>query len=120
MDAKKLAKEIAGRAIDSENPFLFIGEHDGKNVVMITGDVEKLELKLISAMDKTEQLANIFTSAVAVYKLGKLLEDFEPDCDSCPKNDDCPIKGNIETMAQNSGSCDAIKDLIKHKKEGKN
>jgi len=121
MEAKNLAKEIAGRAIDSEKPFMFVGEHDGKNAIMITGDIEALKLKLVIAMNNTPQLAEIFTDAVMVHKLRELLDDFEPDCDSCPKKDDCPIKGGIETMAQHSGSCDAIKDLInEHKKKGKN
>ena len=117
MEAKNLAKEIAGKAIDSEKPFMFLGEHGGKNVIMITGDIEALKMKLITAMDTTPQLAEIFTAAVMVYKLRQLLDDFEPDCKTCPKRDDCPIKGDIETMAHHDGSCDAIKDLIKSKKE---
>jgi len=121
MDSKKLAKEIAGRAIDSEKPFMFVGEHDGQIAIMITGDIEALVHKLVIAMNRTEQLAEIFTDAVMIHKLKKLLDDFEPDCDSCPKKDDCPIKGGIETMEQHSGTCDAARDLInKHKKQGKN
>lgn len=117
-DGFRTAIEIVTKAIMSREPFVFIGAA-GKDMsaTLLHGDPKEVASRISSAMEQDDILTNLFEDAVMLYYIKGALESIKPDCSTCKKKDDCPVRSLVEAAGHAKDGCTAIDHLVNEMKK---